>query len=131
MRLFELEHEAGIEHVLRRRAEMQVLAVTVAAFLLQRAQRRDQRMLGAADLGADRRKVDILDLGLRGDFQRGGLRDDPELGLRQRQRGLVVEPFLHAVLVAEDCGEFLRSPDVSEQGGIENPGRHAAPRVWE
>ena len=89
-------------------------AVIAGADVLQGPQRRHQRMLGQADLGADRRKVDVADLGFAGDLVGRGLRDDAER-LRQRERGLVVIPLLDPVLVVEDGAELVGAPHVPEQ----------------
>jgi hypothetical protein len=128
VRLLELQHQAAVEHVLGGRAEVQIFAVAAAAGSLQRAQRRHQRMLDAADFGADRVEVDVGDLGVARDVRGRRLRNDAELGLRQREGGLVVEPLLHAVLVAEDRAQFVGPPGVPEQGGIENTGWHGGSR---
>ena len=124
MGLPELQHRAAVEHVLGGRAEMHVFAVIAGADVLQGAQRRHQRMLGQADLGADRRKVDVADLGLAGDLVGRRLRDDAERRLRQRERGLVVVPLLDPVLVVEDRAKLVGAPHVPEQDRIENAGWH-------
>ena len=128
MRVLDLQHDAGIEHILGGRAEVEILAVVAVADRLQRAQRRHQRVLDAADLGGDRLEVDIADLGLAGDLGCGDLRNDAELGLRQRQRRLVVVPFLHAVRVVEDRAQLLGAPQVLEQGRSKTPDGMAGPQ---
>ena len=47
------------------------------------------------------------------------LRDDAELRLRPRQRGLEIEIFLHAVLVGENLPHRLGREDVAEHGGVD------------
>ncbi len=126
MRVLDLQHGAGVEHVLRGRAEVQIFAVVAVADRLQRAQRRHQRVLDVTHLRGDRLEVDIADLGLAGDLGGGGRRNDAELGLRQRQRRLVVVPFLNAVLVVEDGAQLVGAPQVLEQGRIEDAGRHGS-----
>ena len=101
MRVLDLQHRAGVEHVLRRRPEMDVFAVFRLAQILHGFQRGHQRMLDAADLGGDRLDVDVRDFRFRRDFVRRGAGDDAERGLLQRQRRFEVVPFLHAVRVAE------------------------------
>ena len=126
VRLLDLQHDAGVEHVLRGGAEMQIFAVVAIADRLQGAQRRYQRMLGAADVSGDGFEIDQADLRLAGDLGGGGPRNDAELGLRQRERGLVVIPCLHAVLVVEDRAQLVGAPHVLEQGRVENAGWHGS-----
>ena len=102
VRALDLQHGAGVEHVLRGRAEMQVFAVVADAHRLQRPQRRHKGMLDAAHLGGDRFQIDVADFGLAGDLVGRGLWNDAEFGLRQRQRRFVVEPGLKTRLVIED-----------------------------
>ena len=92
----ELQHHAGVQHVLGGRAEMEMDTRRGRRRRpgVERAQRRHQRMLDAADLGGDFIQIDVGDLRLGGDLGRRRLRNDAELGLRQRQRGLIVEPCL-------------------------------------
>src|SRR4030088_1477803 len=51
---------------------------------------------------------------LAGDLGGGGFRNNTELGLRERERGLVVVPFLDAILVAEDPAQLVGAPHVLE-----------------
>ncbi len=120
----ELKHGAGIEHVLGGRPEMEIFAVAVGAHRLELAQRRHQRMVDLADARADHFEVDVPDLGLAGDLVGRRLGDDAELGLRQGESRLEVEPLLDAILVVEDGAERFGAPQVLEEDGIEDAGGH-------
>ena len=123
MRVLDLQHGGGIEHVLRGGSEVYVFAEFGLAQLLHCFQRRHQRMLDAADFGGDRFDVDVLGFGFRRDLV-GGLRNDAELGLLERERGFEVVPFLHAVAVVEDRPEFVAAPQVLDQCVVEYAGCH-------
>ncbi len=59
MRVPDLQHRGGVEHVLRRRTEMDVLAVLGLAQVLHRFHGRHQRMLDAANLHGNRGNIDF------------------------------------------------------------------------
>lgn len=124
MRVLQLQHGRGVEHVLRGGAEVHILAKLGLAHRLQRAQRRHQRVFDAPDLRADRLEVHVLHPGLCRDLLRRRARDDAQFRLLERQRRLVVVPLLHAVAVAENRAQLLRAPDVLEQRVVENAGCH-------
>src|SRR3982074_2352033 len=65
--------------------------------IASRARSAPQRVLGAGDFRSDRLEVDIAHLRLAGDLGGGGFRNNTELGLRERERGLVVAPFLESI----------------------------------
>ena len=98
MRIPDLQHRAGVEHILRRGSEMDdILPVAGLAELLQRFQRGHQRMLDAPDLGGNRLDIDVFDFGLGRDLVRRLFGNDAERGLSQRERRFEVVPFLHPV----------------------------------
>ncbi len=125
VRLLELQHSPGVEHVLGGRPEVEKFAVAIGANRLQGAQRRHQGMIDLANARGDHLEVHVLDLGLAGNLVGCGLRNDAELGLGEGKRGFEVEPLLNAVLVVEDRAERLRAPHMLEQNGIEDTGGHA------
>jgi hypothetical protein len=81
-----------------------------------------QRMLHPPDLRADRLEVHVLHPRLGRDFPGRRPRDDAETGLLQREGRLEVEPFLHAIGVAEDGAQLVRAPQMPEQRVVENAG---------
>ena len=97
-----------------------IFAVIAVADSLQGAQRRHQRMFGAADFCGDDFEIDVCHLGLARDLVGSGLRHDAELGLRQRESGFVDRTRSEPGLVVEDRAQLVGAPDVLEQGGIEH-----------
>ena len=112
VRVPQLQHRARVQHILRRRAKVNVFPERRAAFRLQRPQRRNQRMLYSPDLGADRFHVHIIGAGLRRDLVASGARNDPETRLLQCERRLEVVPLLDAVSVIENGAQLIGCPDV-------------------
>ena len=92
----------GVLDILRGRAEMHVLARAGAAVPLQRAQQGHQRVPGAGHTLGDLLQVDGRKPGGLRDLQRRLGRNDADIGLRQRQRRLHVEPALQAAVATED-----------------------------
>jgi hypothetical protein len=125
MRLLELQHGAGVEHVLGGGPEMEIFAVAVGAHGLQGAQRRHQGMVDLPNARGNRFEVDICHLGLADDLVSRGLGNNTELGLGEREGGFEVEPLLHPVLIVEDRTEGVGAPHMLEKNGIEDAGGHA------
>jgi hypothetical protein len=78
------------------------------------------------DYSADEGRGSFCDLGFTGDFVGRSLRNDPELGLGEREGSLKVEPLLDPVLVVEHGAKRFGAPQVLEQNGIEDTGRHVS-----
>ena len=96
-----LEELTGLGDVLGGGAPVHVAARVALAGPIQLPDQRHQRMPGAGQPFAHRREVQIRQVRLADDLAGGGLRDDAELGLSLRERGLHVEPRLKARRLGE------------------------------
>ena len=114
-RLLHHEDHAGVDDVLGGSPVVDVLAGIAVAEGGQGPNRGHERMGGGSDLAPDRIEVDERRVRLPGDLVGRVLRNDPELRLGERERGLDVEPFLDAVPVGEDGRDLGRR----EGGAVE------------
>ena len=124
VRFLDLQHGRRVEHVLRRRPEVDVLAEVAFAEILHGLQRRHERMLDAPDLRGDRLDVDVLDFRVARDLLRRFARNDAELGLLERERRFEVVPLLHAVAVVEYRPQLVGAPQMLDQCVVEYAGCH-------
>jgi len=124
-RVTDLEDEAGVGHVLRGGAPVDVAAGAVLAEVRQLPDHGHQRVDGLVDAGLDRIGVEQLGAGLARDFGGGLGRHQPDPGLRPRQRRFVVQPALEALIVAPDPAHDLGAVEVLQEPGIDDVGRHA------
>ena len=119
-----LQDHAGVDDVLRRRAEMHELAMIPGAVRLHLAKQWHEGVLDAPDVGAELGDIDPLDLALGRDLRRCLGRDQPEFRLRLGQRSLDIEPLLQPHLLLENRPGLVRAPVVLHRLHIEDGDAH-------
>jgi hypothetical protein len=123
VRVLHLEHGRGVEHVLRRGPEVDVFAEIGLCT--------GPDAFSAGISGCLMRRIsarDLLDVDLSTSQCSRSLsrppRDDAELRLLERERGLEVVPLLHAGCVAENRAQLVGAPQMLDQCVVEYAGCH-------
>ena len=121
VRMPHLEELAGLGDVLGGGAPVHVATGLALTGAIELPDQRHQRMAGAGQALAHRGQVEEGEVRLGDDLARGRLRDDLQLGLGQRERGLDVQPRLKARRLREE-GPYAGVVD-AERGRLLEHGR--------
>src|SRR6185437_11126068 len=109
--LAHLQHHGSVHDVLSGCAPMNVARRLLAGGAAERLGDAYDRIAHVARIGAELGQIDAVDRGGRRDGLGGALRDDAELGLRPRQRGLDIEHPLHELPVDEDAAHLVAAEE--------------------
>ncbi len=112
-----LEDLSGIHDILRRRAEMDVRAMS-AAQDFESPDHRNQRVTGLCHLATQIIKIEVGGCGVLLDHIGSSARDEAAVGLSLSERRFDIEPGLQRCLVAEDGAHFAIAKKVAVETGI-------------
>ena len=122
----DLEHEPGVDDVLRGGAPVDVAAGVARAGLGERLDQRHDRIAGELGAGADRGEIEARQLRLGADLGRGLGGDQAEARLRPGERRLDLEHALQARLVGEGGAHRGGAEQIAVDCGIDRGNRHGS-----
>ena len=128
-RFADLHDRGGVGDVLGGGAPVRPFAEPVLAKLHKLLDDRQHRIADPLGRFLEFRHVDLVGRAMANDFRSRFLRDDAELGLRERKRRLEIEIFLHAVFVREHIPHCFGGEYVAEHRGIEDRRGHSVSPV--
>ena len=118
-----LQHHAGVDDVLTRRAPVHEFPGIVRKHRLEGLQQRNDRNRALVEL-ADRRKIKQRCVGILADRIGLVLGNHAELRLRLGKGGFGVEPFLSPVLVRPDLPHFIGAEHRAVNDAVDSGGSH-------